>query len=112
MEERQFKRHVPRQEVSVWLNLPPDGQDWFIGRLINICPAGLCFEYVAMNKRIVDSPDKDCAVFLRTDDLSISLSGTIVYDTSQGPTFILEMRRCGLQFKELITVDELNSLGI
>ncbi len=107
MIERKFKRHAPRQEISVWLNLSSGGH-WFIGRLADISRAGLGFEYVALNEKVADFPAKDCTILLKAGTLTFPLSATVVYDRVQGSPFILEMRRCGLLFKQMLSEDELN----
>ncbi len=98
VERRQYKRLRVQDDAFVMLRPSNTGA----GRLINISPAGLMFEYITMNEPSVEATELE--IFLTGSHFSLhEVPCQIVWDLPiyENLTFSIHKRRCGVQFGEL-----------
>jgi len=98
VERRKHKRLRVQDDVFVTLRPSDTGA----GRLINISPAGLMFEYVTMNQPSIEATELE--IFMTDNVFRLhEVPCQIVWDLPiyKNLTFSLHMRRCGVQFGEL-----------
>jgi hypothetical protein len=98
VERRKYKRLRVKDDAFVMLRPSDTGA----GRLINISPAGLMFEYVTMNEPSVEATELE--IFMTDNVFRLhEVPCQIVWDLPiyKNLTFSLHMRRCGVQFGEL-----------
>lgn len=103
MQPREHTRCSTGKSVMVILTLPVSGIYPLIGPLTDISEAGLCFTYLPLQCDI-DIPMQDpCEVVLKYGFRSFSepIPCRIVYEIISRPTgssFMVPVRRCGIQF--------------
>jgi hypothetical protein len=103
MQVREHTRYSTGKAIMVILTLPVSGIYPLIGPLADISESGLCFTYLPLQCDI-DIPMQDpCEVVLKYGFRSFSepIPCKIIYETVSRPTgssFMVPVRRCGIQF--------------
>jgi len=103
MHVRENTRYTTGKAIMVILTLPVSGIYPLIGPLVDISKSGLCFTYLPLQQEIEIPLQVPCEVVLKYGFRSFSdpIPCKIVYETvspPQGTSFMIPVRRCGIQF--------------
>jgi len=103
MRVREHTRYNAEKAIMVILTLPVSGIYPLIGPLVDISEAGLCFTYLPLQCDIDIPMQAPCEVVLKYGFRSFSdpIPCKIVYESvapPAGSSFMVPVRRCGIQF--------------